>query len=157
MTHAYPHCAEVLYQLFSGLDMTKTNTDEFNEEWENFKKSGDSVAMITWFAKRFNLWSSPKYLERVKNHQARQLLRDVSIRIPKKIMSPDRKVDWTTAVWWIHDEINSNLPFTQDVLSLMEESLSSKRRKMDATLNVKQESKDLCLLLTRLRASQDAD
>jgi hypothetical protein len=123
MADRYARCAAVLYRMFRGLDMITLDKREFQRQWDETMQSGDSVAMITWCAKRFNWWSDDKYLDMVRTARAREIVPDMSGRTPEKIMSPDRKTDWTTAVWWIHYQIDSQLPFTHDVLSRMEECL----------------------------------
>jgi hypothetical protein len=104
--------------------LIKVYADEFEEEWDQFKHSGDSVAMITWFAKRFNMWSGQRFLKMVRDDHAIEVVPDMSGRLGHVIKSPDGKTDWSTAVWWIHYQIDSTLPFTPDVLSRMEESLN---------------------------------
>ena len=95
MADRYARCAAVLYRMFRELDMIKFNKDQLQRQWHKTMQSGDSVAMITWYANKFNFWSGEKYLNMVRNATAREIVPDMSGRTPIKIMSPDGETDWT--------------------------------------------------------------
>jgi hypothetical protein len=78
---------------------------------------------VPGYANKFKWWSGEKYLKMVRNTSAREIVSDMSGLLPLTIMSPDGQTDWTTAVWWIHYQIDSQMPFTHDVMSRMDECL----------------------------------
>ena len=126
MKGPFPRCAEVLLTLFvnavartgtcvSTLDLDKDYDSD--AQWRAFVERGDSVALMTWCADKINYWASPKYI--AKQIQA-PIFGGITAPVSFKIMSPDGLTDWTLAAWHIHVATHNTLPFTADVLRLME-------------------------------------
>ena len=142
---AYTECVMVLKEMFDKKARERGYTTEFDkllgQEWKvKLTWSGDSVAMLTWFAKRINridYWATDASI--TNKNAARPFLQDITDEVNKlkiKIMSPDGKTDWTRAAYWIYREIGEISIFTVDIMPRMEAFLRQKAHLalMQATL-----------------------
>ena len=129
MKGPFPRCADVLLTLFanavartgrgvSTLELDEDCNEHSDAQWRAFVERGDSLALMTWCADKINYWDSPKYI--AKQIQT-PIFGGITVSVSFKIMSPDGLTDWTLVAWHIHVETHSTLPFTSDVLQLMED------------------------------------
>jgi hypothetical protein len=128
----YPHVAEALVVIFSNalarcgtcttiLQLDTWCNENSEKQWQAFVDHGDSIAFVSWCADKIRYWHTLAYLS---------LCRQAPLYgAPEKaysfaIMSPDGQTDWTLAAWHVHYETKSTLPFTSNVVQIMEAEMS---------------------------------
>ena len=114
---SFPKCVEILLASYGKLLWNDVQKWELTGTVRWYRETGDSEKVMEEISLKLNDWAKYKVPDFVDTCPLAHL---------GMIMSPDKTLDWTRAVWLIYSELSRHfhLTFTDTILMDMESSLN---------------------------------